>query len=103
MSKRDKVRDYLTNDLGLNILRTIDRLNPIELPTSRLCTVKEVSEAANLPMKETWNLINQAYDAGLVTFYTGLLSRRKVDLTEIGEKLCECETAEDIKAVLYEL
>lgn len=100
MVNKDDIKAYLTNDDGLKILRTIDSLNPIELPTNKLCTIKQVSDISGIPLKETWTLINKAYDCGLVVFYGGILSRKRVDLTEIGEDLCDCTTAGDIKGVL---
>ena len=103
MLNKDEIRDYLSNDDGLKILKTIDALNPIELPTNKLCTIKQVSETAGIPLKEAWALINKAYDCGLVVFYGGMLSRKRVDLTEIGEDLCDCTTAGDIGGVLNAL
>ncbi len=100
MINKNKVKMYLSNDDGLKILKVIDSLNPIELPTNKLCTIKQVSEASGISLKSTWGLIDEASDCGLVVFYGGLLSRRRVDLTEAGERLCECETPNDIKEVL---
>ena len=100
MLTKDDVVEFLKNDHGLDLLKTIDDLNPINLPTNRLCTIKEVCNAMNMPLKEGWKFIDQAYDCGLVVYYGGVLSRKRVDLTEIGEKLCECNTAEDVKGVL---
>lgn len=84
----------------MRLLKTIDSLNPITLPTDKLCTIKKVSDVMNKPLKETWKLVDDGYKCGLIVFYGGLLSRKRLDLTELGEKLCECTAASDVKVVL---
>lgn len=96
----DKIKEYLSHDRGLDLLKAIDRLNPIDIPVNKMKTIKDISVYMDMPLKETWQLVDKAYGAGLVTFCGGLLSRKRVDLTEVGEKLCECTTANDIKGVL---
>lgn len=103
MTQEDEIKVYLSNDSGLDLLKTIDKLNPMDLPTNKLCTIKDVSVAMNKPLRETWQLINEAYNCGLVTFYNGLLSRKRVDLTDIGEMISECTTPVDIKFALAEI
>lgn len=96
----DKIREYLSHDRGLDLLKTIDNLNPMSIPVNKMKTIKDISVAMNMPLRETWQLIDKAYDADLVMFCGGVLSRKKVDLTELGEMFCECTTANDIKEVL---
>ena len=100
MSKREKIKDFLTNDDALKLLRTIDALNPPSLPTNRLCTIREVSEAMGLGLKATWEMIDAAASCDLVSFYGGILSKKRVDLTELGERVCECTTSNEIRGVL---
>ena len=103
MMNKDDVKLYLTNDDGLKILKVIDSLNPIDLPVNKLCTIKQVADATGISLREAWKLIDQACDCGLVTSYGGLLSRKRVDLTEFGETLCDCDTPEHIREVLNAL
>ena len=94
------LKQYLSHDDGLKLLKTIDSLNPSTIPNSKVSTIKDVSVAMGWGLKETWDLIDFAYRAGLVSFYGGLLSRKRVDITELGERICECATSKDIKEVL---
>lgn len=96
----DKIKEYLSHDKGLDLLKTIDHLNPVDIPVNKMKTIRDVSASMGMPLRETWQLIDKAYDAGLVMFCGGLLSRKRVDLTELGERFCECTTANEIKGVL---
>ena len=98
--KLNKIKDFLLIDDAFNMLKVIDRLNPIALPTNRLCTIKEVSTTMGLSLKDTWDMINIAGDCGLVAFYGGVLSRKRIDLTEDGEKISRCNTPNEIREVL---
>lgn len=100
MNNRKKIEAFLTNDDGLNLLKAVDLLNPITIPANKIHTIKDLSVYMGLPLKETWMLVDEAYDAGLVMFCGGLLSRKKIDLTDLGEMFCECSTPEHIKEVL---
>ena len=97
---KDAIRHFLSNDDGLKLLKTIDILNPSDLPVNKLHTIRDVSEAMCWSVRDTWKLIDEAESCGLVMFCGGLLSRKKVDLTEFGERITECATATDIKEVL---
>ena len=99
MMNEEAIKDFLSLDDGLKLLKTIDRLNPSDLPVNKLHTIKDVSVAMGLSLRDTWKMINEAEACGLVIFYGGLLSRKKVDLTDIGENFAECATAKDIKEV----
>lgn len=100
MAQKEKIKEFLTNDDGLVLLKTIDILNPMSLPTSKLCTIKTVSDVMGKSLKDTWHLIDDAYMCSLVVFYGGLLSRKRVDLTDLGESFCDCVTPADIGDIL---
>lgn len=97
---KEKIKEFLTHDDALKLLKTIDALNPSYLPVNKLHTIKDVSVEMGLSLKETWTLINMAESCGLVIFYGGVLSRKKVDLSELAERLTECTTNKDMKEVL---
>ena len=96
---KEKIKEFLSHDDALRLLRTIDVLNPSNLPVNKLHTIKDVSVAMNMSLKQTWEMVNAAESCGLVIFYSGLLSRKKIDLSELGERFTECATPNDIKEV----
>lgn len=101
MKKKSDIVDFLRKDFARDLLKTIDFLNPPHLPISRLCTIKDVSLNMPLGLKETWKLIDEACECGLVATYGGLLSNKRVDLTELGELVTECGSEDDIIRLLF--
>lgn len=100
MSKTDKIKEFLSDDDAMTLLKTIDMLNPANKSVNECCTIKLVSEAMAKPLKETWSLVNKGIDCEVILSYGGVLSRKKIDLTDLGELLTDCTTPNEIKEVL---
>ena len=87
--KDRKIDDFLADDCAKLLLVTVDRLNPITLPESRLCTMKTLSETLGWDLKRTWGMCDTAVSLGLMAYRGGMLSHKRVDLTELGAKMAE--------------
>lgn len=101
MSKKIKlIKEFLSYDDGLRMLKTLDRLNPPTLAASKVSTIKDVSTAMGLGLKETWEMVELGMKADLIISYGGILSKKRVDLSELGGEFSQCNTADDIKKVM---
>ena len=100
MSKTDKIREFLSDDDAMTLLKTIDMLNPMSKSVNECCTIRLVSEVMAKSLRETWSLVNKGIECEVIMSYGGVLSRKRIDLTELGELLTECTTPNEIKEVL---
>lgn len=103
MASEAQIKQFLSNDDALTLLKTVDMLNPAHISPSKCCNIKTISSVMGKGLKDTWNLVNQGLDCGLLMTYGGILSRRRVDLTDVGERFCECTTANEIKMVINDV
>ncbi len=95
-----KILEFFSKEKSLDMLKVIDGLNPVYLSVSKLCTIKDVSVAMGMELRDVWNMIDEGHKAGLFTYYGGVLSKRRVDITDLGEYFLECRTQKDIKEAL---
>ena len=98
--KNNRLRSYLADDDVMRMLKVIDDLNPIELPTNKVCTIKEVAVAMDLPVKIVWEMCDQGADIGVLMYYGGLLSRKRVDLSQLGEDIVDADGTEDLREII---
>ena len=95
-----RVRDFLADDRGMELLKTIDKMNPLELPENRLSSIKEVSDVLGWTLRDTWKLIDRGVAAGLLSYHGGMLSRRRVDLTDEGERVVDADGTEELRKIV---
>ena len=97
---KNELRDYLADDDVMDMLKAIDRLNPEELPVSRLCTMKKVSDVTGLPLRDVWKKCDEGVRAGVLMYCGGMLSRRRVDLTMLGLEILDAEGTEELRKII---
>lgn len=101
--KKELIIEFLSKEHGMDLLRALGRMNPKNLSLSQLTTIISVSKMMGLEIKEVWELVELGHDAGLITYYGGLLTRRRMRLSELGEKVCSCTTPGELKGVLKDV
>ena len=97
---KNELRDYLADDDVMRMLRTIDRINPSYLPSDRVSTIKEVADVMDLPLKIVWKMCDKGVELGILMYYSGMLSRKRVDLTDFGEDIVDADGTEDLRNII---
>ena len=91
---------FLADDRAMTLLRTIDRMNPMDVPVNRLSTIREVADVLGWPVMDTWKLIDAGVRTGVLMYCGGVLSRRRVDLTEKGEDVVDTDGTEELRKII---
>ena len=91
---------FLADDRAMELLKAIDKINPIELPENKLSSIKEVSDVLGWSLRDTWKLIDKGVTAKALAYHGGILSRKKVDLTDLGEDIVDAEGTEDLRNII---
>ena len=94
------LRDFLADDRAMELLKAIDRMNPIELPPNRVSTIKEVADVLGWPLRETWKLCDKGVETGVLMYCGGMLSRKRVDLTDKGEDVVDADGTEELRTMV---
>ena len=98
--KENELRDYLANDDVMDMLKAIDKLNPSELPVSKVCTIKKLADTMGKGITTVWKLCDKGVDVGVLMYCGGILSRTRVDLTEFGENILDADGTEDLRKII---
>ena len=96
------MRDYLADDDVMMMLKAIDNINPSYLPVDRVSTVKEVADVLDMPLKVVWKMCDKGVELGVLMYCGGLLSRKRVDLTEFGENILDADGTEELRKIIKE-
>lgn len=95
-----ELKEYLANDDVMDMLKTIDRLNPTELPVNRVCTIKKLAETMDKSITDVWKMCDAGVRVGVLMYYGGVLSRKRVDLTDLGEDIIDADGTEELRKIL---
>lgn len=98
--KENELRDYLADDDVMVMLKTIDRLNPMDLPENKLCTIKTLAVNVGKSITEVWKMCDKGVRVGVLSYRGGVLSRKRVDLTEFGENILDADGTEDLRNII---
>ena len=95
-----RLAEFLADDRAMTLLKTIDELNPLTLPENGLATRADVAKTLKWGLNETWELISQGVDAGVLRYHGGMLSKKRVDLTDLGEAVVDADGTEDLRKII---
>ena len=95
-----RLAEFLADDRAMVLLRTIDELNPLTLPENGLSTRADVAKALGWDLNDTWELISEGVDAGALRYHGGVLSKKRVDLTDLGEAIVDADGTEALRAII---
>ena len=98
--QKNELRDYLADDDVMRMLKVIDDINPPQLPVSKVSTIKEVTDVMELPLKWVWKMCDRGVELGVLMYYGGILSRKRVDLTDFGEQILDADGTEDLRNII---
>ena len=98
--ERNELRDYLADDDVMRMLKAIDNINPSYLPVDRVSTVKEVADVLDMPLKIVWKMCDKGVELGVLMYCGGILSRKRVDLTEFGENILDADGTEELRGII---
>ena len=97
---KNELRDYLADDDVMTLIKTIDMINPSHLPVEKVSTIKTVSDVMGLPLRIVWKMCDRGVELGVLMYYGGVLSRKRVDLTDLGEAIMDAEGTEDLRNII---
>ena len=96
----NELRDYLADDDVMALIKTIDMINPSHLPVEKVSTIKTVADVMGLPLKMVWKMCDRGVELGVLMYYGGVLSRKRVDLTDLGEAIMDADGTEDLRNII---
>lgn len=98
--KKNELRDYLADDDVMTLIKTIDMINPSHLPAEKVSTIKVVADVMDMPLRVVWKMCDRGVELGVMIYYGGILSRKRVDLTDMGEAIVDAEGTEDLRNII---
>lgn len=98
--KKNELRDYLADDDVMTLIKTIDMINPSHLPAEKVSTIKVVADVMDMPLRAVWKMCDRGVELGVMIYYGGILSRKRVDLTDMGEAIVDAEGTEDLRNII---
>lgn len=98
--KKNELRDYLADDDVMTLIKTIDMINPSHLPAEKVSTIKTVADVMDMPLRVVWKMCDRGVELGVMIYYGGILSRKRVDLTDMGEAIVDAEGTEDLRNII---
>lgn len=96
----NELRDYLADDDAMALIKAIDMINPSHLPMEKVSTIRTVADVMGLPLKTVWKMCDKGVDLGVLMYCGGMLSRKRVDLTEFGEQILDADGTEDLRNII---
>ena len=100
LMENKRLAEFLADDRAMTLLKTIDGLNPLTLPENGLATRADVAKTLKWGLNETWELISQGVDAGVLRYHGGMLSKKRVDLTDLGEAVVDADGTEELRKII---
>lgn len=98
--KKNELLEYLADDDVMDMIKTIDRMNPSCVPVDKVSTIKDVAHATGMPLKIVWKMCDRGVELGVLMYYGGVLSRKRVDLTDLGEAIIDADGTEDLRNII---